>query len=593
MLAVIGLGLLLTSNAVRGDSFPTNVYALGDDGTNVYFLGSNTTNLGGLYPDTLGLMALRTLVTNLNGSGVRVAQAEASAPVFEVNPTNSEVSQPVSRFTFINGSSSATGFPNSLGTESGHSDNVAGDFYGMRFGVATNIAHVDNYDANTLVYNSVLYDNPIAARVVNQSFTYGAYYSFIDSAFDNYADEYGVLFISGAGFNNGPVYSPATCFNGIAVGVYNNPGSSYGPTPDGRCKPDITAWGNQDTVTSYSTPLVAGSAAVLLQAGARGDGGVDTNSATDLRTIKALLLNGAVKPLGWSNSPSVPLHYVYGAGIVNLLNSYEQLVGGKHGYVTSHSYAAGLAHAPSGASPASFAQTAVGSAPLRGWDFNAITSSSTADVVNHYYFSLTNASAGATFTATATLVWDLQNGQAAINNLGLFLYNASNGQLITCSTSLVDNVQHVYLPSLAPGVYDLQVWMPGSSAVTPSENYALAYEFFSQSVTMTPSGTNVVISWPVYPAGFLVEATTNLSWQNWVAQTNLTPVLSGGQYQVTVPSINPASITFYTVTNVVSGGGINIGPGPTGPGDTTNVTVVPVYNQNLDLHYYRLRRPNL
>jgi len=69
--------------------------------------------------------------------------------------------------------------------------------------------------------------------------------------------------------------------------------------------------------------------------------------------------------------------------------------------------------------------------------------------------------------------------------------------------------------------------------------------------------------------------------------------LSGGQYQVTVPSINPASITFYTVTNVVSGGGINIGPGPTGPGDTTNVTVVPVYNQNLDLHYYRLRRPNL
>jgi len=577
------LGGLLASNVVWADTFPTNVY----------FLGNSTTNLGGLYPDTLGLIPLRAITTNLNGSGVPVAQAEASAPAFEVNPTNSEVGQPTSRFTFINGTSTTSGFPNSLGSESVHSDNVGAVFYGMRFGVATNVAHVDNYDANTLVYHSVLYDNPMTARVVNQSFTYGAYYNFIDSAFDSYADQYGVLFVTGAGFNNGPVFSPATCFNGIAVGVYNNTGSPYGPSPDGRCKPDITAWGAEDTVTSYSTPLVAGSAAVLLQAGTRGDGGANTNAATDLRTIKALLLNGAVKPVGWSNSPSVPLHYVYGAGILNLLNSYEQMAGGQHGFVTNLSYASGAAHAPSGSAPASFTQATTGSAPLSGWDFNTITSSSSSDTVNHYYFNVTNAAPGANFTATATLVWDLQYGQSAINNLGLFLYNALNGQLVACSTSLVDNVQHVFLPSLAPGVYDLQVWMPGGTAVTPSEKYALAYEFFSQSVTVTPSGTNAVISWPVYPAGFLVEASTNLSAQNWVALTNLSPVQVGHQYQVSVPSVNPAAVTFYTVTNVINSSGINIGPGPTGPGDTTNVVTVPIYNNDLDLHYYRLRRPNL
>ena len=39
-----------------------------------------------------------------------------------------------------------------------------------------------------------------------------------------------------------------------------------------------------------------------MQAGLRGDGGSDTNAAADMRTIKALLLNGAVKPADWTNS---------------------------------------------------------------------------------------------------------------------------------------------------------------------------------------------------------------------------------------------------------------------------------------------------
>ena len=53
--------------------------------------------------------------------------------------------------------------------------------------------------------------------------------------------------------------------------------------------------------TSFSTPQVAGAAAVLMQAGLRGDGGSDTNAAADIRTVKALLFNGAVKPADWTN----------------------------------------------------------------------------------------------------------------------------------------------------------------------------------------------------------------------------------------------------------------------------------------------------
>jgi hypothetical protein len=44
-----------------------------------------------------------------------------------------------------------------------------------------------------------------------------------------------------------------------------------------------------------------------MQAGLRGDGGSSTNAAADLRTVKALLLNGAIKPTDWTNNVPSPL----------------------------------------------------------------------------------------------------------------------------------------------------------------------------------------------------------------------------------------------------------------------------------------------
>ena len=564
----------------KGDLYPTNAI----------FLGSQSTIDGSPYPDSLDLSALRAITTNLNGAGVFVGQVEAQAPVFEVNPAS--VGQPTNLFTYIVGTTITDGYTNALGNESIHADNVANDFYGMQYGVATNVSHVNVFDAYTFLPYYIASSIPITPQVVNQSFTYAGNFDNVNQAFDNYADQNGVLFVSGAGFIGSPIYSPASSFNGIAVGVYNNSASTYGPTPDGRSKPDITAWGNQDNATSYSTPLVSGAAAVLLQAGARGDGGADTNGATNMRIIKALLINGAVKPLDWTNSPTAPLHTVYGAGNLNLLNSYEQLTGGKHTYTSASLPDVGSAHVPSGL-VSSFTQSATNASPLRGWDLNTITSSGTADAVNDYYFAVTNAPAGGAYTATATLVWNRQSGQLAINKLGVFLYNATTGQLITCSTSRVDNVQHVYVPRLAPGLYDLQVWKAGGdSLVSASETYALAYEFFSETAAVKPVGTNAIITWPVYPGGFLVEGTTNYTWQKWVVVTNYSPVIVGNNYEMTVPAINTNSITWITITNVINTNGINLGPGSVSTGGVTNVVSVPTINNNLDLHYFRLRRPN-
>ena len=253
------------------------------------------------------------------------------------------------------------------------------------------------------------------------------------------------------------VNPPATCYNGIGVGVSDG-SSSIGPTIDnGRAKPDIIAPGG---ATSFSTPYVAGAAAVLMQAGLRGDGGGDTNSAADIRTVKALLLNGAVKPADWTNSNSSPLDARYGAGILNVLNSYEQLAGGKNSYIVSTSVSTDGAHPPTGATATI--------TNLSGWDFNTNSSSTSHDGVNHYYFNATNNLNGASFIATATLVWNRQKNKTNINNLDLFLYNAANSNLVTCSTSLVDNVEHIFLPQLAQGRYDLQVWKAGGIGMVNS-----------------------------------------------------------------------------------------------------------------------------
>jgi hypothetical protein len=466
--------------------------------------------------DQIGVTLLRAVTTNIDGSCIRVAQPEADADsdtndpsAFEVNPAS--VNQPVARFAYISAAGATNTFPNAVGNESGHADTVGDIFYGLAGGVATNIAHVDNYDANFYVTNYVFNLVPApAASIVNQSFTFNtldvADQQAIDSAYDDYSETFGTLFVSAAdNFGYSPtVCAPGTSYNCISVGAYAN-GTYYnsiGPTIDnGRCKPDITAPSEE---TSYSTAQVSGAAALLMQAELRGDGGGDTNSASDMRTIKALLLNGAIKPSDWTNIAPSPLDYRYGAGVLNVFNSYKQLAGGKNSYIVSTNISNGSPHPPTGD---------IGTiCVLSGWDFNTNSSATNFDGVNHYYFNVSNGLSGAQFTATATLVWNRQLGETNINNLGLYLYDALSSNLVACSTSLVDNVEHIWLPQLPQGRYDLQVLKNGgSNTVSDSETYALAFEFFSLPLSLAPSGTNTVLSWPVYPTGFAVESTTNLT----------------------------------------------------------------------------------
>jgi hypothetical protein len=510
--------------------------------------------------DAVGVTVLRAVTTNLNGAGIRVAQVEANngdtngifhgTNSWEVNPT--AVGQPTALFTYASALGTSTSFTNGVGDESTHADAVGIFFYGttnqysadpLVAGVATNVAHVNNFEAGYFFNSIIGLPNPsnINDPVVSQSFIFGyvpsqvpvAEQQAVDSAYDNYAAQYNTLFISGAG-NDGPaggtVAPPSTCYNGISVGAYGSTASSVGPTEDnGRAKPDLTTAGLAG-LTSFSTPYVSGAAAVLMQAGLRGDGGSDTNSAADIRTVKALLLNGAVKPADWTNNPPSPLDARYGAGVLNVFNAYEQLAGGKHGWNFSTNIPAGSAHPP-----AVLTNTV---AALSGWDFNTNTSSFTTDGVNHYYFNVTNAVRNAAFTAAATLVWERHQNQSGINNLNLFLFNAANSNLIACSTSLVDNVEHIFTPALASGRYDLQVWKAGGSTVTASEAYALAWEFFSTTLDAVKSGTNIFLSWPVYPDGFVLQTGTNLAPPVAWSTNNPAPFVTNNQNVILLNATN-------------------------------------------------------
>ena len=257
--------------------------------------------------------------------------------------------------------------------------------------------------------------------------------------------------IACVGVDNGGSLSNllANGYNSIAVGssTGNHPQSGSNVDGSGRCKPDLVGTA---TYTSYATPIVASSAAILVGETKRNP---SLGEARSPLAIKALLMAGATKgEFGdWSNSPSQPLHRTWGAGEVNIYNSYKALVAGRK-YPSSASY--------------------VGP---DGWDVNTVSNGS-----RRYFISVPN---GQTLTLSAVLTWyrHIQpdstwgNYTPRMSNLRLTLWR-TDGSLnptseVTYSDSHIDNVEHVYQRDLPSGNYALEV--TGSDG---GEKYGLAWK---------------------------------------------------------------------------------------------------------------------
>ncbi|MEM9418648.1 MAG: S8 family serine peptidase [Planctomycetota bacterium] len=250
------------------------------------------------------------------------------------------------------------------------------------------------------------------------------------------------------GVNNGrdtPV--PAllgSAYNAIAVGSTSGKSSGGVTSVDlpGRSKPDLVAPHGQ---TSYTTPVVSGIAALLLEKADRlVEAGHETANRAEV--IKAALLSGATKPEGWQPLPDQPLDSHLGAGVVNVDRSLRILAAGP-------------------AKPGEQIKR------LSGWSFPTLKKDATAS----YALKLPIDTGPATFTIT----WHRRiDGRVAIGvrketqekvavwldgprliDLDLRLISIIDGQesVLATSTSRVDNVEHIHVPSLAKGEYRIEI----------------------------------------------------------------------------------------------------------------------------------------
>lgn len=446
--------------------------------------------------DTIGLTDLLARKPGADGSGIRVGQVEAGIG-YQANPA--AAGQPASKFSFFDNDAT---YPVSGVYEaskvSSHANNVANNFYDVNTGVATDVPEIYIFSANIFYNDLVTSQIDTGCKVVNQSFVFPAL-SAIETAnvqndYDDYADRFQTLFVNGA--NNGStteVALPGTMYNGITVGR-EDLNSSTGPTYDGRSKPDMIGPGS---ASSYSTPYVAGAAAVLIEAGLAGEGGTGTASdAADIRTVKALILNGAVKDAAWSHTATAPLDTRRGAGMLQLDHSYQILEGGQHGSTSgSHQSSSGGTHIPSSAQVGNVASNL-------GWDFRTITNSvgvfsPTRERVENYYFDHASVK-----DVVATLTWNKQRNKNNINNLDLYLYDADTGAVVDSSVSTLDNVEHIYSRNLPTGRYVLQVVKRLGNKVSNAEDYALAFRFSDpaplapSAITATSNSTSTIdLTW--------------------------------------------------------------------------------------------------
>jgi hypothetical protein len=231
--------------------------------------------------------------------------------------------------------------------------------------------------------------------------------------------------------------------------------SFYGP---GRFRPDIVvpkpeADGTPGPTTSRATATVS-SAATLLR------GVVDGTNAARSETIKAMLLAGATKDEfvgfvdpatslvnSWDRTPTRPLDDLFGAGELNIYNSFLIQLGGQHG---------GSEEAPDG--PVSSV----------GWDYQDFKGMPS---VGDRYYNFEIPAGSTADELSIILAWNAKITDTnpspgvftpvdSLQNLNLRMYDSSAsflGDEIDSSVSTEHNVEHIYLTDLGPGTYTLAV----------------------------------------------------------------------------------------------------------------------------------------
>jgi hypothetical protein len=457
------------------------------------------------YRDDIGYSALLSeLGAGLpNGAGVKISHVEAASDnpptVYLPDPTNAQFSGKI--ITDKSGLSS--------GVYSGHATGVGMLFYGNSSSMTPGINAIDAYLADNWIgagYLRGLGDTrkPLisSSRVTNHSWIGSTGSSATDSDLLRRVDWVVARdeFIQVVGANNGvgtnsPLLSSA--YNVISVGRTDGFHTTGTPPLDtiytaGRTRPDIVA---PMTSTSEATPVVASAAALLVEVG-HNNPGLSTDLSAKSTTnrngdviynaersevIKSALMAGADRQTNNASGANITdyratpanqtangLDSRFGAGQVNVLNSYHIIAAGEQN--SAEDDGAGAGH--------------IGK---NGFDYDphfggAGGSNGTAT----YRFSTT----ADLSKLSASLVWNINiaggarstfSGAATLYDLDLLLYDVTGNQLLVAdSASAAENTENIWA-SLAPGRDYLLEVIPGKAQGPFDWDYALAW-----NVTMVP-----------------------------------------------------------------------------------------------------------
>ncbi len=368
------------------------------------------------------------------GSGVSVTQVEALEATNAYMPNTAD-----SQFTGKTITDVASG-----GITSGHATNVGKNLYGNTSSMAPSIADIDVYEANDWLNNQGWQSgDPFVETNPLQN------HSWVGFSSSNAATarmDYAVVrdgFLPVTGLYNSDYDSQTipsdipeiygSMYNGISVGVSDGThrtGLTSATDGPGRIKPEIVA---PNSFTSFATPYITAAAAMLIESA-----GTDTDAKRQ-QVLKATLLAAADKSpfAGWDQTSLRPLDDIYGAGQLDVYESYFIQQAGK--------------------------QIAGSTIDERGWNFTSLGSGG-----SHAYslfvpngFTLRNLSALITWNRTVTrtgrrfIIYTPNN----LANLSLTLAQQPSG-ITQTSNSPVDNIEHIWRDSsnaLPEGNYSLTV----------------------------------------------------------------------------------------------------------------------------------------
>jgi hypothetical protein len=438
------------------------------------------------YITDIGYDALKAQLGTSTPTGVGVRVAQVEAPINNTSGGSALIFMPdPSYFEFVGKTITPVG-GNGSGAFSSHGTGVGSLFYGTSSSIAPGITQIDSYEANSWL-NSLA--TPIGSattspnRVANHSWVGGSGTDPGIGTILRLVDRQVAVneYIQVVGLTNASGTSPllgGSAYNVVSVGrtdgvhqqgsVPVSGDSLYGA---GRTVPTLVA---PQGSTSAATPVVAAASAVLVQTGHEGgltlsEGSTTINgvgtiyNAERSETVKAALMAGADRRTSNSSTDANITDYRsaghetangldsrYGAGQVNIYNSYRILAGGEQ--------------------PSS--QLRGSDIHSFGFDYGSIGGPNGFRRPASYFFNAT----ASDLSLFASLVWNLDVSNDAqltsrLYNFDLSLFDVTNNRLVATSASTLDNTENLYFKLLLGNRYEMRV----TTTETTPWDYALAW----------------------------------------------------------------------------------------------------------------------